>query len=539
MSKKEVKKLLKNQEGRNLEFKEAKNQFDESRDLPDYCSALANEGGGKLILGVANDGSVVGTNAFKNTYQKLPDNLLEKLGVRVKVDEYKISDKRVLVFDVSSRRKGEVIESTGNYKHPMRAGESLKEMDQQTLKRILNETEPDFSAKTIKKLDLKDIDDEAVEILKEKWSRKSGREVYLSLSKKEVLKKLGLLKEGKITYAALVILGKQESIEHYLPGAEIIFEWRQDKNQTAHDFRKTWKQPFMKIFDEIWQTINNRNIRLPLQEGFFQREIHAFNEKTTREAILNAVTHRDYRINDKSILIKSSPGEFFIESPGGLPPGITTDNIIHETKWRNRKIAEVFEKTGLVERSGQGMDDIYKHTIKEGKGIPTIEADDFSVKLIIPAKVVDKNFITFLEKVSQEKELTLSVDEIVELERIREKRQVKDLKFKEKFLDMGIVEKLGRTKGTKYILSHKYYEHKDKTGIHTKLKGISRDRKKELIIQHIEENGSGQMSEFKDIFPNLKQEEISNLLRDLKKEELIKFKGHPKTGRWILLNESN
>lgn len=104
---------------------------------------------------------------------------------------------------------------------------------------------------------------------------------------------------------------------------------------------------------------------------------------------------------------------------------------------------------------------------------------------------------------------------------------------------MGIIEKLGRTRGTRYILSHKYYEHKDKTGIHTKLKGVPRDSKKELIIQHIKENGSGQMSEFKDIFPNLKQEEISNLLRDLKKEDLIKFKGHPKTGHWILLNKSN
>ena len=65
-----------------------------------------------------------------------------------------------------------------------------------------------------------------------------------------------------------------------------------------------------------------------------------------------------------------------IESPGCFPPGITIENILYSTAWRNRCIAETFEKAGLVERSGQGMDDIFGNTIQEGKGLPDLSKSD-------------------------------------------------------------------------------------------------------------------------------------------------------------------
>ena len=81
-------------------------------------------------------------------------------------------------------------------------------------------------------------------------------------------------------------IGKKEKIDQFLPGNEIIFEWRHDAGKTAHDFRKNWREPFFKIYDEIWETINARNIRIPFQEGLFQREIYAFSDKPVREALL-------------------------------------------------------------------------------------------------------------------------------------------------------------------------------------------------------------------------------------------------------------
>lgn len=135
---------LQKPEGCNLEFKAAKNNFNAEKDLPDYCAALSNEGGGKLILGVDHKGEVVGTTAFRGTYNKLSHELLNKIKIRVDVEELNHPNGRVLIFHIPPHPQGRPIKSTGSYTYPMRAGESLTEMDEITLKSILNETPQTF-----------------------------------------------------------------------------------------------------------------------------------------------------------------------------------------------------------------------------------------------------------------------------------------------------------------------------------------------------------------------------------------------------------
>jgi len=527
---------LKHSEDMGLEFKAARSQFSRDKDLPDYCAALANEGGGRLILGVNNDKRIVGTKAFEGTYNTLSHDLLSKIKIRVDVEELIHPKGRVLIFHVPSRPVGQAILSRGKYHYPMRAGESLVEMDQMTLKKILNEADLDFSAHILEGLSLDDLDEEAIANFRKRWARKAKREDYLSFSSEKTLRAIGLLKDKGLNYASLILFGKKEKLDELLPGCEIIFEWRQDARKTAHDFRKNWREPFFKICDEIWETINARNIRIPFQEGLFQREVFAFSEKPVREAVLNAVAHRDYTIRNQSVFIKASPEAFIIESPGGLPPGITIENILHKRYWRNRCIAETFEKAELVERSGQGMDDIFEYTIKEGKGLPDLSKSDvFSVCLQIPAQVKDKKFILFLEKIIKEKQVTLSLEEIYELEKIRKNQPVAHIENRDKFLEMGIVERIGKTKGAKYILSHTYYAHEGKVGIHTKLAGLSREKYKELIIEHLRKN-KGYRHDLRLAFQELNPQDISNIFQELKREKKIKFSGPRRTGNWSLSN---
>ncbi len=527
--------LIKKPEGMSIEFKEAKNQFNKDRDLPDYCAALSNEGGGKLILGVNNKREVVGTKAFQGTYNKLSYGLFAKLKIRIDVEELLHPNGRVLIFHVPSHLPGQPVRSTGKYTYPMRAGESLVEMDNITLKRILNETEPDFSSQIVPGLELPDLDQKAMDNFKYRWAQKANRDEYSTFSNEKMLRSVGLMSDKGLNYASLILFSQKEKIDSLIPGSEIIFEWRHDAKRITHDFRINWREPFFRIYDEIWEAINARNLRMPFQEGLFQREVYAFSEKPIREALLNAVAHRDYKISNQSILIKASPDEFLIESPGGFPPGITLENILYKTCWRNRCIAETFEKAGLVERSGQGMDDIFKNTIEEGKGLPDLsESDSFSVRLKIPAKIKDKNFIFYLEKITNKKQILFSFEEIYALEKIRENQMIAEKEFREKFLELGIIEKVGRTRGAKYILSHKYYVNAGKVGIHTRLSGISREKRKELILKHLEKNKKGFMKDFQDIFPELKQMDISNLLRELKAVGKIVHEGSRNKGYWKL-----
>ena len=175
----ELNKWIKKPEGVNLEFKAASNQFDGEHKLPDYCAAIANEGGGKLLLGVDKNGKVVGTKWHETTYNQLSHDLLRKLSLRIDVEELHHTEGRVLIFHIPSRPIGVPLKSNGKYL--MRAGESLVEMDEETLKKIFNETQSDFSTQIVSNLTIKDLDEEAILIIKHRWAEKVRREDYLQL----------------------------------------------------------------------------------------------------------------------------------------------------------------------------------------------------------------------------------------------------------------------------------------------------------------------------------------------------------------------
>ena len=522
---------LQNQEGLNLEFKTAKNNFDR-KDLFRYCAALANEGGGKLILGVEpRKHMVVGTQAYQGTDNTFPNQILQKLGIRVDVEEVAHRNGRVLIFHIPGHFIGKPIQVDGIYY--MRAGESLVPMDEQTLKLKLTQNESDFSETVVKNLRVSDLDNHALSSLRA-ILREHNKVALAELETTKLLSSLGLINGEEVTFAALILLGKQEKINEILPSAEIIFEWRHDQ-KINHDFRMEWRSPFLTVYDDIWKTINDRNVRIPLQEGLLQNEILAFNEQAIREALLNAVTHRDYSIQSESIFVKADSENLTVISPGGFLPGITIENVIDKQGSRNRRLAEVFQKLGLVERSGQGMDQIFETTLREGKGLPDLsKTDNFQVTLRVPAQVKDKNFILFLEKISQERQVVFSLNEIYELELLRENRTVTNLKNKSKFLDLGIIEPIGKTSGTKYMLSRKYYVYENRSGVYTRIQGLTRTHKKELILKHIQRERKASSKDFIDVFPELKPKDISNILQELRTSKKIFFTGNKKEGFWTL-----
>ncbi|KAF0133795.1 MAG: transcriptional regulator [Candidatus Saganbacteria bacterium] len=117
----ELNNWLKKPEGINLEFKEAKHSFSEGS-LSDYCAALSNENGGKLILGVSNKKQIVGTKVFEGNENRLSNKLLDDLKIRVDVEEVLLPEGRVLIFHIPGHSPGQPVRSKGAYHFPMRAG---------------------------------------------------------------------------------------------------------------------------------------------------------------------------------------------------------------------------------------------------------------------------------------------------------------------------------------------------------------------------------------------------------------------------------
>jgi len=173
--------MLDAHEDEHLEFKEAKNQFN-SEKLVQYCVALANEGGGKLLLGVTDTRprKVVGSQAFPDLAKKKHD-LLEALRIRVEAYEVRHPDGRVVVFDVPPRHVGTALQYKGCYL--MRSGESLVSMSDDQLRRIFSETVPDFSADICASATMEDLDSAAIDQFRRAWHKKSMNDAILKEAK--------------------------------------------------------------------------------------------------------------------------------------------------------------------------------------------------------------------------------------------------------------------------------------------------------------------------------------------------------------------
>lgn len=138
----------------------------------------------------------------------------------------------------------------------------------------------------------------------------------------------------------------------------------------------------------------------------------------------------------------------------------------------------------------------------------------------------------FLEKITEEKQLHFSFEEIYELECIREQK-AGPIRFKDRFLSLGIIERVGRTSGAKYILAQAFYKHVGKPGVHTRLTGLSRDQMKELVLNHLRKNQKGYAKDFQDAL-NVKRSDVSNLLTELGKTGKIQRVGNRRSGYWEL-----
>src|SRR3989344_752397 len=299
-----------------------------------------------------------------------------------------------------------------------------------------------------------------------------------------------LTRDGKINICALLLLGKENSIRDFIPNAEIIFEYRNSPEEIRYVDRLNLRKALIISLEELWAKINTRNYIIQLSEGLTRRNISAFNEGVMREAILNVVVHRDYKL-PASVFILQDPSQIIFRNPGGFLSGITPENIYKKSAWRNRRLAETFEKIGLVERSGQGADLIFESTIREGKGVPNyLDSSESEVSLKLSAVIKDMEFISYLEEIIAQKKIRLSIDELILLEKIKDQNAEKVTKEQvKKFLDIGIVSFIGVGRGTHYLLSKQYYKDHGLLGKYTKIVGLGRDKIKEMILKHVKENG--------------------------------------------------
>ncbi|MBW7904852.1 MAG: putative DNA binding domain-containing protein [Phycisphaerae bacterium] len=522
---------LTSHEDEHLEFKEAKSNFHFDK-LVKYCAALANEGGGSIVLGVTDKRPrrVVGSSVFPEL-ERTKAGLVERLRLRIDAQELAHADGRVVVFTAPSRPIGVPIAVEGAYW--MRAGEDLAPMTPDMLRRIFDEAGPDFSAEVCREATLADLDPAAITAFRTRWARHSGSKGLAKRPVEALLQDAELILPAGLTYAALILLGTRAALGRFLAQAEVIFEYRANARPGPANQREEFRQGFFLFYDRVWELVNLRNDVQHFQERFVMHPVPTFSEVAVREALLNAVSHRDYR-HAGSVFVRQYPRHIEIVSPGGFPPGITPDNILDQQLPRNRRIAETFARCGLVERSGQGADRIVEECVRHGKPLPDYSrSDDNQVWLTLDGEIRDEKFLKYLERVGEETLDTLDPHDFLLLSAVAEgKRLTADLRrHVPALLEKGLLDRIGRGKP---ILARKLYQPEGQATVTARTQRTTREQDKADILKHVKQHRKDgtTMEAILKAVPAVSRSTAKRLLDELRAEGKVHSRGEKRQARW-------
>ena len=219
-------------------------------------------------------------------------------------------------------------------------------------------------------------------------------------------------------------MGKETAINRLLPQAEVIYLHYSADNMEEYDSRLDLKQPIISVIDRLTEKIQNTNKIVNVQVGLFRLEVEDFSEKVFQEALLNALSHRDY-LNMGAVYVKHYPDRIVIENPGAFPEGVNEKNIItHPSTPRNKMIAETLQRLKYVQRTGQGVDIIYREMISSGKPYPQYHAYNEAVTLTIFSAIDDVNFVKFIASEQDKLQKILPLPELMILRYLTDNKRI-------------------------------------------------------------------------------------------------------------------
>lgn len=342
-------------ETQNLEFKEAKSQYD-TKKLCRYCVAIANEGGGHLVLGVADKPprSVVDTRAFADT-QDIAEKLFQWLGFRVDVEAVAHPDGRVIVFIIPGRPRGTAYHYDGAYL--MRSGEELVPMSEDQLRRIFAEGQPDWlefpAVKDVSAQDVVQLLDTQTffDLLRLPYPTDQAG-VLTRLQDERLIERstsgFDILNIGAVLLAKS--LRSFPSISR--KGARVIVYAGESKMQTVSD--QTGEKGYAVGFTGLVQYMMGKLPQNEVIEGAIRKEVKLVPEVVVRELLANALIHQDFEMKGASPTVEVFSNRVEISNPG--EPIVPVERFIDGYQSRNERLADLMRRFGICEEKSSGID---------------------------------------------------------------------------------------------------------------------------------------------------------------------------------------
>ena len=354
-----INEILKGTENTTVEFKEEINES-----IFKIISAFANKDGGIIFVGISDKKEIKGLECTNRMLGDLTNKIVNLLGIHPKIEYIKINKKDVLQIKV----KKNTLPVSYKGKYYTRVGNTTREMQREELRSFfIKGTNWDgFTGN----YNLDEIDPETVI----KFIRMASRNGRLQTADenediKTILEKLKLIINGKLTKAAIMLFGNDP--QKYFINALVRVGRFKDETTIIGDRRIEGN--LFKQIEEAEEAIKNFiNVRYEITgEQLTRKDIWDYPLEAIREALLNAVIHRDYFKYNVQTQIKIFNDWIWFFNTGGLPDGITLEQLktTHPSVARNPLIVHIFYLAGLIEEYGSGigriMDTLKKANLPE------------------------------------------------------------------------------------------------------------------------------------------------------------------------------
>jgi len=446
----DLKKLLEGGESETVEFKESFN-----KEVLETSGAFANTKGGVIIIGASDRGEIKGIRIGKETLKDRGNQISQITEPRIipEIELAEINGKTVVVIWIKEFPI-KPVSVRGRYFRRVRNSNQIMQM-QEIAQMHFQSTGMSWDKLPSSDASVGDIDLEKVKQYIKSANDAGRRKIGRSENPLEVIEKLEMIKDGKPTWAAILLFHKQP--QRFL-SQSVIHCGRFKEETIVIDDRMIGGTIIEQIEETLEFIRKNTNVRFVMTGKPKRDQIWDYPLEALREAVINAVCHRDYTIPSNTE-VRIYDNELIVWTPGGLPFGIKVEDLYkpHPSVLRNKGIGGIFYDMGLIEQWGSGIDKMRKACVKagipepkfeEGQGFRVIFRKDIYTEEYLLKNGLNQRQIKAVMYVKQKGRITN-----------REYREMFNIKNRMALIDLsGLCEKqiltrVGKTgRGTEYIL---------------------------------------------------------------------------------------
>jgi len=497
-----------------VEFKSDRDPLSDG-DLIDAVVCMANAEGGWLFIGVENDGTVTGLHPKHQTRPELLAALVENRTVpsvtvearfepmapddgEVPVAILQISSSDQPVSTSDGRMSVRYLDSSGHpgcrplYPHELSSWRG-------------NRGQIDVTAQPISGAAWDDLDVVEFARLRRMVETYRGDPALLDLDNQQLARAMGLVMSSGDTLvptvAGLLLLGQERALQRHVPTHEVAFQVLQGTQVTVNQF---FRWPLLRAVERILEAFEVRNEEREVNLGLFRVGIPAYDPRGFREALNNALTHRDYHMLG-AVHVQLREDRVVVTNPGGFVQGVRPDNILRVgPRPRNPRLADCFKRIGLVERTGRGVNIIYAGQLRNGRRPPSYErSTETSVIVTLHGGPADLDFVQLVLSHEDERGRALSVSELLILNHVYREREVAtptasqitqlpEVEVRttlEILVESGLLERRGARRSRTYHLSAEVYREMGKPAAYVRTRGFERPRMEQMILQYVQAHG--------------------------------------------------